>query len=171
MATHCQICARAIKAGSGVIATHGYTQPDRWRGGYGSGWRTRDCFGSHHVPYEDGHDALDWFIERLNKWIPESEAVLAKHFANPPAEYTVGPDNPFGGGKRWSKVVGKPDDFDSSKRPVSMTPWTYATEFWSVATGIERDIRGMKRALADATKRLEEWKPPFTLSNSVAFPG
>jgi hypothetical protein len=42
----CQICGRAIKAGKGVIAHHGYKRPE------GRYYQTASCWGARHLPYE-----------------------------------------------------------------------------------------------------------------------
>jgi hypothetical protein len=56
--THCQICARPIKANTGRIALHGYQRP-------GHGWQTASCYGARCQPYEVANDALLTYAKML----------------------------------------------------------------------------------------------------------
>lgn len=58
MAFTCQICAREIKANTGLIAHHGYQRP--W---HGSGIQTRSCMGARHLPYEKDCTVLKKYVD------------------------------------------------------------------------------------------------------------
>jgi hypothetical protein len=158
--THCQICARAIKAKSGVIADHGYTQPDRWHGGYGSGWRTRSCAGARHVPYEVGHDALDRWITDLERWIPERELHLANLREAPPASYEIRRTDAHGRLRpRYPKTVTRPKGWTPAS-PRSYMPESYDGEYHSRIASAKRDLRDMHTALSEARTRRATWRAP-----------
>lgn len=55
----CQICAREIKAKSGIIAHHGYTRPE-------SGWQTDSCMGARQLPYEKSRDIIPIAILKID---------------------------------------------------------------------------------------------------------
>jgi hypothetical protein len=76
--TTCQICGRAIKAGNGLIAHHGYQRP-------GHGWQTNSCFGARYRPYEVACDALPPAIVGLGAYIARQQTTLASLLESPPA--------------------------------------------------------------------------------------
>ena len=155
---HCQICARPVRAASGVIAHHGYRRP-------GQGWQTASCFGARHRPYEVGHDALDLWIARLETWIPEKEAALAAHRASPPDRYDVRRVDAYGSrvGREpvWAE---RPTDFhpDPAAGPDhrARRPGAYEAHFWRQATALRETIRDMTAALAEARARRQAWRAP-----------
>lgn len=80
--SECQVCGRQIKSKSGVIAHHGYTRP-------GHGWQTSSCFGARHVPYSEGHDALDYAIESVTTYAARQQAEADALRAVPPAQLVI----------------------------------------------------------------------------------
>lgn len=56
METTCQICERAIKANTGLVAHHGYKRP-------GQGWQTGSCPGARALPWQVSCDLLRAHVE------------------------------------------------------------------------------------------------------------
>ncbi|MEO1658133.1 MAG: hypothetical protein AAFR65_10445 [Pseudomonadota bacterium] len=80
----CQICARAIKANTGVIAHHGYQRPHGW------GHQTASCPGSRELPFEESCAALRGYIEHtLRPAKAQAEATVERWNSNPPKEILV----------------------------------------------------------------------------------
>lgn len=158
----CQICGRQIKDNTGVIAHHGYQRP-------GEGWQTSSCFGARYPAYEISHDRLDQWMTLLETWIPQRETALAIYKEVPPDQYEVGPKD-SAGRFRWSKVVTKPDNLDTSTSPATFAAYSYESEFWFRVHEMERDIRGMKYELDRARQRRKAWKPLFPITRAVPIP-
>lgn len=102
--TTCQICARAIEAGTGVIAHHGYRRPKR-----GSGWQTGSCMGARHLPYEVSCDLIPVAIEGCQNTAASVEARIARTLSDPPAEM-VEAVSPFS--NREPRRYPRPEGFD-----------------------------------------------------------
>lgn len=99
--TTCQICARAIKANTGVIAHHGYQRP-------GMGWQTRSCFGAMHKPYEVSRDAIKACIISYTAAAAAQDEQAADLLANPPATITES--------SKWrdDSIYERPENFDGA---------------------------------------------------------
>lgn len=153
-ATTCQICARPIHANTGLIAHHGYTRPHR-----GSGWQTSSCSGARHVPYEQGHDALDIEIPRLTAWIARRKDWLADFIAHPPATLTV---EVYQGAHKDSKriEVTRPDGFSSDNSWGRTTPRSYAYAYFKMKDETEMQLRFAADDLAFLKKRRAAWTAP-----------
>jgi hypothetical protein len=150
----CQICGRAIKAKSGVIAHHGYTRP-------GHGWgQTRSCAGARHLPYDVAHDVLDMELEAMAKRISEAEAAAAKFIAAPPAELKEIPRRSY----QWkdAKTFQRPEGFDGEKEAASGSGRPgYQGLFVSTVWEDKRRIKAMKDYRAFIQTRRDNWKGPL----------
>ena len=100
--TTCQICARAIKANTGVIAHHGYQRP-------GSGWQTASCDGAKQLPYEVSRDYIPVVIERYKMHAANQEAMADEMLRTPPATITKYAKNSY----QEDVTFEKPADFDA----------------------------------------------------------
>ena len=65
----CQICDRAIKANTGVIAHHGYQRP-------GEGWQTASCPGARALPYEVDRTILGKEVDMLDRLCQKHRATI-----------------------------------------------------------------------------------------------
>jgi hypothetical protein len=159
VSVHCQICGRAIKAKSGLIAHHGYRRP-------GHGWQTSSCFGARWRPYEVASDALPRAIERATAYRDNTQTQLAKLRANPPAEFDVSRRDAWGHVRQECKAP-RPDGFDGyAKRPGSYKPQSYEGAFWKAVSAMEQNIRNAEADIDFMQKRLAAWVPPI-----AAVPG
>lgn len=101
--TTCQICARAIKANTGVIAHHGYQRP-------GYGWQTASCFGAQYKPYEESRDAILICIESYKVSAEQQTNYAADLMANPPAQITQYARSSYD----TDQTFDRPADFDAA---------------------------------------------------------
>lgn len=150
----CQICGRAIKSKSGVIAHHGYQRP-------GMGWQTNSCAGARHLPYDVAHDVLDREIVRMSGMIPIAETAASNFIANPPDELKETPRR-----ERYSLNAGKafprPEGFDAAREAASGTGrGGYQGLFVSAVWRDRANIKGMKEYLAFIQERRNNWKGPL----------
>ena len=65
----CQVCAREIKAKSGIIAHHGYTRPEH-------GWQTSSCIGARNLPYEKSRDIIPKAIKSVQLFIESQKHII-----------------------------------------------------------------------------------------------
>lgn len=150
----CQICAGERAAKFGAISHHGYKQPS------GRGWRSGDCYGSRHVPYEQGHDALDKIIPLIISELEDfAEAKLAM-MTKPPAKYEIRVE--FAPGRFREIVALRPKKFDGTivYAAIVAEKWSYLGEFLKHRRRIEVKIAEAKTELAYFRKRRAEWKAP-----------
>jgi hypothetical protein len=151
--TTCQVCGRAIKANTGLIAHHGYERP-------GQGWQTRSCFGARFRPYEVASDALPLAIASVTRFILDTTAALANFVANPPAELPVPPRGGFNKHAEPVKVP-RPEGFDpNAKRGSYMWTQKYEQTFDTRRHQMERDITGAIESRDFFKQRLADWKAP-----------
>ena len=156
--THCQICGRAIRAGNGLIAHHGYTRP-------GNGWQTKSCFGARYRPYEVACDALVPAIESISRYLGQTQATLDDLMTDPPAtiehvryrydRVRRGFNNP-----REAWTADRPDGFDPHNPGIRANmPKTYEYAFATRTSGLRGNIRSATESLAAFHKRLADWRP------------
>lgn len=146
----CQICGRVIKANTGLIAHHGYRRPQPYR-------QTRGCFGARHVPYEQGHDALDEYITRLTSWLADAEAALAKFIADPPATLAR-----IGSSWRIHEepvTYTLPKNFDAVRHAAvgAHSPKTYQGQFTRRVYDLRANIKGLTEDLTYCHARRVAW--------------
>ncbi len=144
----CQVCGRAIKASTGVLAHHGYQRP-------GDGWQTRSCAGARSLPYELSCDALQPEIEKTTSWIAGAEIALVEFAAAPPEHLTY----QRGTWRKETVKVGRPENFDPHMAE-STGRNDYATLFCA-----EKSNRAKKISFAGVYRkhlktRLAEWVAP-----------
>jgi hypothetical protein len=148
--TTCQICARAIKAGKGTIAHHGYKRPGR-------GWQTASCIGTGYAPYEVARNRIPYAIQLAEQFKTQREARLAELTTNPPATLKV----QFNRGA-WSKPeyqdVERPADFNPADPKLDYKPRSYRSQWSSEVYSAQRDIRDVTADIVMLQKRYDDWK-------------
>jgi hypothetical protein len=142
----CQVCGRAIKANTGLIAHHGYRRPYK-------GWQTASCEGARYVPYEVSCDRLREVVEMVKNFIVSQKGALAVFLATPPQMITMHSRRPS-----EDRTYTKPNDFvqDSYR---SRIPRTYECAYADRKYDYERTIKAAKADLERMERRLNEWEP------------
>lgn len=153
--TTCQICARAIKSKSGLIAHHGYQRP-------GQGWQTASCMGARFRPYEVACDALPPAIASCKSYITIQTAGLSKLMTEPPATLRYQRKDAWGTPKGPEHTFERPDDFNAAQHRPSYQQESYVWQFDHLKYGFERNISGSQDSLRYLEKRLADWKAPNT---------
>jgi hypothetical protein len=155
MKNHCQICAREIKANTGLIAHHGYQRP-------GSGWQTASCDGAKQLPYEVSRDYIPVVIERYKMAAANQEALADEMLRTPAATITRHHMSGFTGKETHTTDFTKPDGFDpyaavnSGARSFSFS--TYENEFvkqYEMHRSYQKDILATIEFLQ---KRYDDWR-------------
>lgn len=152
--THCQICAREIKANTGTIAHHGYTRP-------GYGWQTESCMGAKYLPYEQSRDRIPEVLEAY-KGIYKTWVANRKNFiANPPKELTrYWTDR--SGVRHESNTFKQPENFSAKESlKIEKPSWydqPYEREFNLAVHDMDRNIRDIKEARDFLQERYDNWK-------------
>jgi len=148
----CQVCGRAVRAASGLIAHHGYSRP-------GYGWQTASCAGARYVPYQVSCDRLKEIVEVVKNFIAAQEQALAEFVANPPAQLSVWINkSAYQSGKEI--VCDRPADLDTKSygyRVSSGMPRTYEYAHSGKINEYERNIRFAKADLVEMEQRVVEW--------------
>lgn len=150
----CQICGRAIKANSGVIAHHGYKRPEY-------GFQTASCSGARHLPYEQSCDAIQPAIDANRNAIERTEAAIAELKANPPAQLRC--EKYAGAWKRPTIVmVDRPVFFNVENAMRSSTDrmYDYTSLFRDEINKREKAIKEWQAGIDYLQKRLDDWKAP-----------
>lgn len=150
--TTCQICARNIKANTGVIAHHGYQRP-------GTGWQTSSCDGAKHLPYEQSRDLIPVVIKRYEQYRKNNEEREKDLLANPPATITRFARYSYG----TDQVVARPADFSveaalaQSTCDPSRDDQVYNSEYRDAVETARRNQRDIKAAIEQLQARYEAW--------------
>lgn len=145
----CQVCGRAIKANTGLIAHHGYKRPY-------DGWQTASCEGARYVPYEVSCDRLREVVGMVKSFIEKQEEALAVFLSTPPQVIAVY-DRCSAWGQADKIEYTKPDDFNQDSYR-SRIPRTYENAYSNRKYDYERNIRAAKVDLSIMERRLNEWK-------------
>jgi hypothetical protein len=158
----CQLCGTERKLyKDGKIFAHGYKQPRGRRGGW-VGIRTGNCHGTNHVPFEQGHDALDAEIEWHINYIKDRSDWLKNFRAEPPAELRWYKDDAISRRhqeKPVETVAPRPENFDKSI-PV----WRYGVgkeyvaRYHMLIEDTERSLDRARSGLKYLQARRAEWK-------------
>ena len=151
--TTCQICARSIKAKSGLIAHHGYQRP------WGEGFQTDSCFGSRALPYEKSRDRIPSHRDTIKAWA-DGRAKFAKILrAEPPANMSYYPTH---GHKRFERVdVPKPDVFNVDQTMAMGHPFnSYPNLFKSSIATAELEAEQGRAEVRRLQKRYDAWVKP-----------
>lgn len=159
--TTCQVCARPIRAAAGLIAHHGYQRPYRH-----SGWQTSSCPGARYVPWEEGHDGLDAWVDRLEEMLTNAREGLRTWLEDPPAAMVWMRPRP---GYRVSEPVDvpKPEGWVFEGK-VSYPHRGYAHLYSVGINEREAMIERLEADLRFCRERRETWLPPadsFTLDS------
>lgn len=150
---HCQICGRAIKANTGLIAHHGYTRP-------GDGYQTRSCEGARRLPYEVSCDAIADAITNRQGWLLREETRLTEMLTNPPAELDTNTRRDAWGLRRGpTRMAPRPAGFEPLAARHSYNPSREAYEmaYDNIRNGIRRGIKATGEDITYLTKRLADW--------------
>lgn len=147
--TTCQICARAIKANTGIIAHHGYQRPQY------QGWQTASCDGARQLPYEVSRDYIPVVIERYKLHAKNQEDMADEMLRTPPATitrfamYSYGQDETFD----------KPADFDAYKAVDSYSGMPgYENEFSKKYKAHRKNVKEINAAIEFLQQRYESWR-------------
>lgn len=149
--THCQICARDIKANTGLIAHHGYQRP-------GNGWQTASCMGAKALPYEQSRDLIPTVITSYKGSLEHQKAYEQELLATPPATITT-----MARYYRESETLTRPANFDkdAALRQGSYNPSDpaqhYAAEYRSLVKNCRSYIADITSEIARLQIRFDEW--------------
>jgi hypothetical protein len=146
----CQVCGRAIKAKSGLIAHHGYTRPYE-------GWQTASCQGARYVPYEESCDRLKEVAVMVERFVARQEEAFANFLAIPPQTITVF-ERRGSYGKGKEVVYTKSETFNKDHY-YARIPETYENAYDNRKHDYARTIEAAKADLSIMQRRINEWKP------------
>lgn len=148
MKNHCQICAREIKANTGLIAHHGYQRP-------GTGWQTASCDGAKQLPYEVSRDFIPVVIERYKNFAANQEALADEMLRNPAPTITRFAVYSF----QENQTYEKPADFDPYKtvNAGAHRPG-YEAEFSSQYRNHRRNVKDINSEIERLQKRYDDWR-------------
>lgn len=147
--TTCQICARAIKANTGIIAHHGYQRPQY------QGWQTASCDGARQLPYEVSRGYIPVVIERYKMASANQEAMADEMLRTPPATITKFAMYSYG----QDETFDKPADFDAYKAVESYTGMPgYANEFSKKYKAHRKNVKEIEQAIEFLQQRYESWR-------------
>lgn len=151
--THCQICARPIKARTGVIAHHGYERPFGW------GQQTASCLGARFKSYEESRDRIPAVIEIYRDGMEWNRKRAAELIANPPETITVYARSSYDENRTYTR----PADFDGKKNvdPDNYVTYSqhYEYEHRSQVREARTNVKEIAHAIEQLQKRYDEWKP------------
>jgi|SRR5579862_1410037 len=145
----CQVCGRAIKASTGLIAHHGYRRPYE-------GWQTASCEGARYVPYEVSCDRLHEVTEMVRGFIASQEKMLADFLAMPPQTLIVYERRSAWGNEERVEYT-RPDDFKIDGGYLRFR--TYENAYSNRKYNYEQTIKMAKADVSSMERRLNEWKP------------
>ena len=155
MKNHCQICARDIKANTGLIAHHGYQRP-------GSGWQTASCDGAKQLPYEVSCDYIPVVIERYKLHATNQENLADEMLRSPAAVITRHHISGFTNKETHTTEFTKPDGFDpyaavnAGARSFSFS--TYENEFVKQYDAHRNNVKDINAAIEFLQQRYESWR-------------
>lgn len=177
---HCQICGKTQRLPGGMLAKHGYQVHGRSKGGWG-GYFSGECWGSHHMPYEESCELVKLSIERAHKDIAALEEQIAK-LEVPATE----PKSIF---KLHSKYFGSAEtpctietveredrtytekficyQYDGKEHRASCLQYSLYGDALEIADKLNRQaadrrrrkIEGIKQYIEFQTERVTNWKP------------
>ena len=149
--TTCQICARAIKANTGIIAHHGYQRPQY------QGWQTASCDGARQLPYEVSRDYIPVVIERYKMHSANQEAMADEMLRTPPATITKFAMNSY----QDDQTFDKPADFDAyeivnADRLTGSS--SYQNEYIRKYRAHRSNVKEIAAAIEFLQKRYADWR-------------
>jgi hypothetical protein len=154
--THCQVCGRAIKAGNGLIAHHGYQRPRL----YGGGYQTASCEGARYATYEVSCDRLKEVLEWRKTAKAETERRQEEMEQNPPEKLAVYERHGTFSASTELVTYDRPENFEKGSWKESV-PRTYEHAYSNVLYDLTRAIRWLQIDIMSMTRRLNEWKAPI----------
>ena len=149
--THCQICARDIKANTGLIAHHGYQRPQY------QGWQTASCDGARQLPYEVSRDFIPVVIERYKLHAKNQEDMADEMLRAPVETITRYATSSYD----TDSIFEKPADFDPYKTvngEVYAMYNTYEYEFKRKYTAHRKNVKEIEEAIEFLQKRYDDWR-------------
>lgn len=157
-AQHCQICGRAIRAPEGLIAHHGYRRP-------GSGWQTSSCWGARHVPYEQGHDALDKLLIYLRHRITTTQDYIVEWRRDPDKQIKWQSRNGFNQPTGTPLTFVRPEPWSippqqAARRSHSTAPADYAELWHAQLRQYQTMLKSLQSDLKQFTARRDAWVAP-----------
>jgi hypothetical protein len=154
--THCQICARAIRAKTGWIAHHGYTRPEQ-------GWQTSSCQGARHLPYEVSCSQIADTIDEIEAWIANTQQRIDEDHASPPAKLVYAQER-YGRPTGELVTLVQPEGFDpAGKRGPWHRPAGYAEHFDAIRRDRLERIAGSWATIEALRQRQAAWSPVLTM--------
>lgn len=147
--SHCQICAREIKARTGVIAHHGYQRP-------GNGWQTSSCLGARYLPYEESRDRIPEVKATYEGLLTTYKARLEDTLNNPPEEITENLTYRFNEAETYQR----PENFDKDKAIAQGSfrhDELYEMEYRRLVKDLRTNINGIKFEIEFLQKRYDDW--------------
>lgn len=150
--THCQICARDIKANTGLIAHHGYQRP-------GYGWQSASCDGAKQLPYEVSRDFIPVVIARY-KLYEQMRNDAADEMLRSPAEQIVRSYKNLYSGETTTETFDKPADFDAYDTVNNGYSYydDYAKEFSKQYTTYRKEAKDIASTIEYLQNRYDSWK-------------
>lgn len=152
--THCQICARDIKANTGLIAHHGYQRPQY------QGWQTASCDGARQLPYEVSRDHIPVVIESYKGIAAHQDAIADEMLRNPAETITRVHLNRMGRSDSTEDFA-KPAGFDpyaTVNQPArSFTYSSYENEFVKQYEAHRNNVKEINAAIEFLQDRYNKW--------------
>lgn len=153
--TTCQICARNIKANTGLIAHHGYQRPQY------QGWQTASCDGARQLPYEVSRDYIPVVIERYKLHEKNQDDMADEMLRNPAETITRFHINRFGSSNS-SEDFTKPAGFDPyaavNQGARAFTYSSYENEFVKQYEAHRKNVKEIQDAIAFLQDRYDKWE-------------
>lgn len=149
--TTCQICARDIKATTGVIAHHGYQRP-------GNGYQSSSCLGARQLPYEVSRDFIPEAIGQYQVWLDHQLSRIDELSNNPPATITRFARSSF----EKNEELGRPEGFDAKVNIAGDVPYHLITPYHSEHRRQVREAgqnaEHLRQDIQWLQQRYENWK-------------
>ncbi len=154
--TTCQICARNIKANTGLIAHHGYQRPQY------QGWQTASCDGARQLPYEVSRDYIPVVIERYKMHAKNQEDMADNMLRTPTDTLTRVNFSGFTGKQTSSEDFTKPEGFDpyaTVNQPARSFPYSsYENEFVKQYEAHRKNVKEIEAAIVFLQDRYDKWE-------------
>lgn len=150
--THCQICARDIKANTGLIAHHGYQRP-------GYGWQSASCDGAKQLPYEVSRDFIPVVIDRYETLQYMHDRAADEMLREPADEITHTSKNLYNG-QTTTETYKRPQDFDAYDTVNNGFSYydDYAKEFSKQYKEHRKTAKDIASTIEYLQNRYDSWK-------------
>ena len=147
----CQICARAIRSKTGLIAHHGYKRP-------GQGWQTSSCYGAKYRPYEVACDAIEGAIRSCEDFVQRTLVAIEEFPVSPP--WVLRQKDAYG---KVHYAPTRPEGFDPAAKPSgSYRPGSadhYTHLFHAQLRGWQMAVDHARMDIEFLKARLAAWAP------------